>query len=52
VSELVPGVDVGTSSAKGVLARPDGTIVAIDDRVHPPSLPRPATRGRPEPDPG
>jgi xylulokinase len=41
VSELVLGVDIGTSSSKGVLARPDGTIVAVAGRPHPLLLPRP-----------
>jgi xylulokinase len=35
------GVDVGTSSSKAVLARPDGTIVATAERSHELSLPRP-----------
>jgi xylulokinase len=41
VSELVLGIDIGTSSSKGVLARLDGSIVAIAERPHPLSLPRP-----------
>jgi xylulokinase len=41
VSELVLGVDIGTSSSKGVLAQPDGTILAVSERSHPLSLPRP-----------
>ena len=41
MSELVLGIDIGTSSSKGVLARPDGTIVAVAERQHPLSLPRP-----------
>jgi xylulokinase len=41
MSELVLGIDIGTSSAKGVLVQPDGTIVAVADCPHPLSLPRP-----------
>jgi xylulokinase len=41
VSELVLGIDIGTSSSKGVLALPDGEIVATAGRAHPLSLPRP-----------
>lgn len=41
MSELVLGIDIGTSSSKGVLARPDGTVVAVVERPHPLSLPRP-----------
>src|SRR4051812_9857690 len=41
VSELVLGIDVGTSRSKGVLARPDGAIVAVAERPHALSLPRP-----------
>ncbi len=39
--ELLLGVDVGTSSTKGVLARPDGEVVATAQREHELSLPRP-----------
>lgn len=39
--ELVLGIDIGTSSSKGVLAAPDGTIVARAQREHALSLPRP-----------
>jgi xylulokinase len=38
---LLLGIDVGTSSSKGVLARPDGTIFASAQRDHGLSLPRP-----------
>lgn len=38
---LLLGVDIGTSSSKGVLARPDGTVVASAERPHQLSLPRP-----------
>jgi xylulokinase len=41
VSGLLLGVDVGTSSSKGVLARPDGEVVATAQREHELSLPRP-----------
>lgn len=39
--ELLLGVDVGTSSTKGVLAHPDGEVVATAERPHDLSLPRP-----------
>jgi xylulokinase len=38
---LVLGVDIGTSSSKGVLARPDGTIVATAEREHELLIPAP-----------
>jgi xylulokinase len=41
VSELVLGVDIGTSSSKGALTRPDGAIVAVAERPHALRLPRP-----------
>jgi xylulokinase len=41
MGELVLGIDIGTASSKGLLARPDGTIVAVSQRPHPLSLPRP-----------
>jgi xylulokinase len=41
VSELLLGVDIGTGSTKGVVARPDGTVVASASRSHAMSLPRP-----------
>jgi len=40
VSEYLLGVDMGTGSTKGVLARPDGSIVATATRSHAMSLPR------------
>jgi xylulokinase len=40
VSEYLLGIDIGTASTKGVLARPDGTIVATAARTHTMSLPR------------
>jgi xylulokinase len=40
-SDLLLGVDIGTSSSKGVLVRPDGTLVASTQRPHELSLPRP-----------
>ena len=41
MTALLLGIDIGTSSSKGVLARPDGEIVAISERPHQLSLPRP-----------
>jgi hypothetical protein len=41
VSGLLLGVDIGTSSTKGVLARPDGAVLATAERPHDLSLPRP-----------
>ncbi|MFE0175984.1 FGGY-family carbohydrate kinase [Streptomyces sp. NPDC059002] len=38
---LLLGIDIGTSSSKGVLARPDGTIVARAQREHATATPRP-----------
>lgn len=35
------GVDIGTGSSKGVLTRPDGTVIAISEQPHDVSLPRP-----------
>jgi xylulokinase len=41
MSELVLGIDIGTSSSKGVLVTPDGQIVASSERGHELSLPLP-----------
>jgi len=41
VGDLLLGIDIGTGSTKGVLAGPDGTIVATASRTHQMSLPRP-----------
>ncbi len=41
MSGLLLGVDVGTSSTKGVLVRPDGAVLATAERPHDLSLPRP-----------
>lgn len=41
MDELLLGVDIGTGSSKGVLASPDGAIVATASRAHRMSLPRP-----------
>ena len=41
MSGLLLGVDIGTSSTKGVLSRPDGEVVATAQREHELSLPRP-----------
>lgn len=40
-SEVLLGVDLGTSSTKGVLARPDGEVLATAERPHSVSRPRP-----------
>jgi xylulokinase len=39
--EVLVGIDMGTSSTKGVLVAPDGTVVASAQREHGISLPRP-----------
>lgn len=39
--ELLLGVDIGTASSKGVLASPDGEVVATAERPHDLSLPQP-----------
>ena len=41
VTDLLLGIDVGTGSSKGVLATPDGEILATASRPHSMSLPRP-----------
>ena len=41
MSELLCGLDIGTSSTKGILATPHGNIVARAERPHGLSLPRP-----------
>ncbi|MBF6612615.1 MAG: FGGY-family carbohydrate kinase [Chloroflexi bacterium] len=41
MSDLLLGIDIGTSSSKGVLARPNGEVVATSTRAHDLSLPRP-----------
>lgn len=41
MTELLLGVDIGTSSTKGVLARPDGEIVASTEVQHQTSMPHP-----------
>jgi len=41
VSELLVGIDVGTQSSKGVLARLDGTILSEDRAQHGMDVPRP-----------
>lgn len=35
------GIDIGTSSSKGVLVRDDGTVLATATRAHPTAQPRP-----------
>ncbi|MGI8680039.1 MAG: FGGY-family carbohydrate kinase [Jatrophihabitans sp.] len=39
--DLLLGLDIGTSSSKAVLTRPDGTLVAQAVRAHETSMPRP-----------
>jgi len=41
MSGLFLGVDIGTASSKGVLAHPDGEVVATTERPHELSLPQP-----------
>jgi len=41
VDELLLGLDIGTSSSKAVLAKPDGTLVDTVERAHGVSLPQP-----------
>jgi xylulokinase len=41
LDEVLLGLDLGTSAAKGVLTTPDGTIVAQAERPHRVSLPQP-----------
>ncbi|MGI8696706.1 MAG: FGGY-family carbohydrate kinase [Mycobacteriales bacterium] len=41
MSQRLIGIDMGTASSKGVLATPDGEIVATASRPHAMSLPRP-----------
>src|SRR6266702_7177288 len=41
MSSLLLGVDIGTTSSKGVLVHPDGHVRARSVRVHALSLPRP-----------
>ena len=41
VSELLVGIDVGTQSSKGVLVRPDGSLVADARAEHGMEVPRP-----------
>lgn len=40
-TDVLLGIDIGTSSSKGVLVRPDGSLVASTQRPHQLSLPRP-----------
>lgn len=39
--ESILGIDIGTSSTKAVLARPDGSVIATARRPHAVSMPRP-----------
>jgi xylulokinase len=40
VSELLIGVNLGTSSSTGVLARPNGEVIVTAERAHELSLPK------------
>jgi xylulokinase len=40
-SDLLLGIDLGTSSSKGVLCRPDGEVVEVAERPHEMSMPHP-----------
>ena len=42
MNELLIGVDLGTSSSTGVLARPDGEVISTVERPHELLLPKPA----------
>ncbi|WP_416904930.1 FGGY-family carbohydrate kinase [Micromonospora echinospora] len=39
--DVLLGIDIGTSSAKAVLTRPDGEVLATAVREHRPAMPRP-----------
>lgn len=41
MTDYLIGIDIGTGSSKGVVAAPDGSIVARSSRAHSMSLPRP-----------
>lgn len=41
MKQFVLGVDIGTSSSKGILAGADGKVIATSERPHDLSLPRP-----------
>jgi xylulokinase len=41
MAKLLLGIDIGTSSSKGVLCRPDGTILAEGRAEHEMSIPKP-----------
>lgn len=41
MDEVLLGIDIGTSSTKAALTRPDGTVVATAERPHATSMPRP-----------
>lgn len=41
LEQLLLGIDIGTSSSKGVLTNADGTVVAVAERPHHLLLPRP-----------
>src|SRR5579863_2140783 len=41
VSELLVGLDIGTSAVKGIAIGPDGRVAAIEQAAYPLSTPRP-----------
>jgi len=41
MNDILLGIDIGTGSSKGVLATPEGEVVATAARPHGLSLPRP-----------
>jgi xylulokinase len=45
-SQLLVGLDIGSSSSKAVLVEPDGTVVATAARPHELSLPSPGCCAR------
>jgi xylulokinase len=49
---MLLGIDVGTSSSKGVLVERDGTIVALTTVEHKVSMPGPGTSSSTQPSRG
>ena len=45
-SEVVVGLDVGTTGVKGIAVAPDGTVAAVAEHGYPLSTPQPAGRSR------
>ena len=41
MADVLLGVDIGTSSSKGVVAHPDGSVVATVERPHDTDFPQP-----------